>query len=302
MNKARGDQHHPALTPSSCALTEASSGGTAQPFNSSTVPAAAPSSHTLLTRSLTVTVGARKLVTDLSQSFLPGEMWCLVGPNGAGKTTLLHTLAGMRSPQHGTIELDGRLLSAWPLAALAQRRALMLQARQAVFNMNVFNTVLLARHPYLTGWGWESDEDQAAALAAIEALQLTPLTARLVTSLSGGEQQRVALATALCQQAPLLLLDEPLASLDLAHQIACLHLLREWLSAQPHRTIIFSCHDLNLARHFATHALLLDGTHAIGGPVYDILTPDLISHAFHHPFKLVCDGDQEALMPILHSS
>ncbi len=269
------------------------------PPTPSAYPNNAAPSHTLVTHALTLKAGPRILIADLSQCFLPGEMWCLVGPNGAGKTTLMHTLAGLSSPEQGTIELDGSLLSAWPLADLARRRALMQQARQAVFNMNVFNTVLLARYPYLTGWGWESEVDQATAFAALEALQLTSLANRLVSSLSGGEQQRVALACALCQQAPLLLLDEPLASLDLAHQISCLHLLRHWLAEQPQRTIIFSCHDLNLARHFATHALLLDGTHARGGPIYDILTPTLVSQAFHHPFKLVCDGDSEALMPEL---
>ncbi len=259
-------------------------------------------SHGLVVHSLTIQAGQRALISNLSQRFLPGEMWCLVGPNGAGKTTLMHTLAGLGTPKHGAIELDGLSLSAWPLAELARRRALMQQARQTVLNMNVFDTVLLSRYPYLTGWGWESEVDQTTAFTALEAFQLTPLADRLVSSLSGGEQQRVALACVLCQQTPLLLLDEPLASLDLTHQISCLHLLRNWLADQPHRTVIFSCHDLNLARHFATHALLLDGTHAIGGAVYDILNPTLISRAFHHPFKLVCDGDSEVLMPALTTS
>ena len=105
---------------------------------------------------------------------------------------------------------------------------------------------------------------------------LAAFAARDVLSLSGGERQRVALAAALCQDAPLLLLDEPLSHLDLHHQIDCLEALTAWTRDRIEtRTVIFSCHDLNLARRFATHALLLDGAgHAHAGPVRDVLTPE----------------------------
>ncbi|CAH2787933.1 MAG: Vitamin B12 ABC transporter, permease component BtuC [uncultured Paraburkholderia sp.] len=121
-----------------------------------------------------------------------------------------------------------------------------------------------------------------------------PWTARDVLSLSGGERQRVALAAVLCQEAPLLLLDEPLSHLDLHHQIDCLEALCTW-AREPRRTVLFSCHDLNLARRFATHALLLDGEGgAYPGAVRDVLT----SRAFGYPLILIRDGEHEALIPV----
>jgi iron complex transport system ATP-binding protein len=128
-------------------------------------------------------------------------------------------------------------------------------------------------------------------------LGLAAFAARDVLSLSGGERQRVALAAVLCQEAPLLLLDEPLSHLDLHHQIDCLEALSAW-TREPRRTVLFSCHDLNLARRFATHALLLDGKGgAYAGPVHDVLTPTLTSRAFGYPLILIRDGEHEALIP-----
>jgi iron complex transport system ATP-binding protein len=258
-------------------------------------PRAAPAG--LAAVDLTLKAGAHTLLDRFTQTFAPGEIWCVAGPNGAGKTTLLATLAGLHAPAAGRVELDGRALAAWPPAPLAQRRALMPQHLHDVFSATVFDTVLLNRFPYLGGWGWERDDDRAAARAALATLDLDAFAARDVLSLSGGERQRVALAGALCQDAPLLLLDEPLAHLDLHHQIDCLTALAAWLDAGA-RTILFSCHDLNLARRFATHALLLDGRgHAWAGAVHDVLTPERASDAFGYPLVLLRDGGRDALLP-----
>ncbi|WP_044041177.1 ABC transporter ATP-binding protein [Caballeronia insecticola] len=246
--------------------------------------------------------GARTLIDSLTQRFSPGETWCIAGPNGAGKTTLINVLAGLLKAAAGSVSLDGRALSAWRGAELARARALMPQATHDAFSATVLDTVLLNRFPYLTGWGWESDDDRAAARAALDALGLASFAARDVLTLSGGERQRVALAATLCQNAPLLLLDEPLAHLDLHHQIDCLHALRGAARADK-RTVIFSCHDLNLARRFATHALLLDGRGgACAGPVAEVLTPERASAAFGYPLALIRDGEHEALVPSIHRS
>ncbi|SAL16011.1 ABC transporter-like protein [Caballeronia peredens] len=246
--------------------------------------------------------GARTLIDGLTQTFSPGETWCIAGPNGAGKTTLIGVLAGLAKPAAGGVSLDGRALASWRAADLARARALMPQATHDAFSATVLDTVLLNRFPYLTGWGWESADDRAAARAALDALGLAPFAARDVLTLSGGERQRVALAATLCQNAPLLLLDEPLAHLDLHHQIDCLHALRD-AAREDKRTVIFSCHDLNLARRFATHALLLDGRGgACAGPVADVLTPERASAAFGYPLALIRDGEHEALVPSIHRS
>jgi len=293
---------------------------------------------TLSAQRLTLRAGARTLVEDFTHTFYPGEIWCIAGPNGAGKTTLIATLAGLARPTAGHVELDGAHVADWSPARLAQRRALMPQSVHDAFSASVLDVVLLNRFPHLTGWGWERADDRAAAQAALARLGLADFARRDVLSLSGGERQRVALAAVLCQDAPLLLLDEPLAHLDLHHQIDCLEALAAWTQAErgerdaekrtekhtekrsekhtetrsergretrhdngaPPRTILFSCHDLNLARRFATHALLLDGRGRIdAGPARDVLTPELASRAFGYPLTLIRDGDHEALVPAL---
>jgi iron complex transport system ATP-binding protein len=292
---------------------------------------------TLRAQHLTLRAGRRTLVEDFTHTFYPGEIWCIAGPNGAGKTTLIATLAGLSRPAAGHVEIDGVRADDWSPARLAQRRALMPQSVHDAFSASVLDVVLLNRFPHLTGWGWERADDRAAAQAALALLGLADFARRDVLSLSGGERQRVALAAVLCQDAPLLLLDEPLAHLDLHHQIDCLEALAQWTQAkrdakgdevgnemhsemhsEQHdtkrvenrnehgaatRTILFSCHDLNLARRFATHALLLDGRGAIdAGPARDVLTPERASRAFGYPLTLIRDGDHEALVPTLRST
>jgi iron complex transport system ATP-binding protein len=251
---------------------------------------------------LTLRVVDRVLIADLTQTFAPGEMWCVAGPNGAGKTTLIAALAGLSKAAPGSILLDGKVLGEWRSNELARRRALMPQATHDAFSATVLDTVMLNRFPHLTGWGWESDADRAAAYLALDTLGLAAFASRDVLSLSGGERQRVALAATLCQDAPLLLLDEPLAHLDLHHQIDCLEALSEWIGSKP-RSLIFSCHDLNLARRFATHALLLDGAgHTHAGPVRDVLTPERASTAFGYPLTLIQQDGHEALVPVMRST
>lgn len=250
----------------------------------------------LAARDLTLTVGRRTLIAGLQLEFSPGQIWCIAGPNGAGKTTLISTLAGLQPPTQGVVELDGLCLSGWPGSALALRRALMPQAVRDAFSASVFEAVLLGRHPYLAGWGWEQPSDRAAALDALAALGLSELAARDILSLSGGERQRVALAAVLCQQAPLMLLDEPLAHLDLHHQIDCLKLLVQRAAAGC--TVIFSCHDLNLARRYASHALLLDGAGVTNaGLVREVLSAANASRAFGYPLMLIESAGHEALVP-----
>jgi iron complex transport system ATP-binding protein len=258
-----------------------------------------PGPASLSAQHLTLRAGARTLLEDFTHTFYPGEIWCIAGPNGAGKTTLITALAGLARPAGGHVELDGERIEAWPGAALARRRALMPQTSHDAFGASVLDIVLLSRFPHLTGWGWERPADRAVALAALTLLGLESLASRDVLSLSGGERQRVALAAALCQEAPLLLLDEPLAFLDWHHQIDCMNALVRWTQAGP-RTIVFSCHDLNLARRFATHALLLEGNgSAHAGAARDVLTPALASRAFGYPLVLIEAGGYEALVPAL---
>lgn len=255
-----------------------------------------PAKPLLAVHALTLRAGARTLVEGLTQRFEAGEIWCVAGANGAGKTTLIATLAGLRESVAGQVDVDGVALRDWPPVRLAQRRALMPQDVRDAFSASVLDTVLLNRYPHLAGWGWESEDDRAAAHVALAMLGLETFASRDVLSLSGGERRRVALAAVLCQDAPLLLLDEPLAHLDLHHQIACLEALAHWVNTGS-RTVVFSCHDLNLARRYATHALLLDGRGGcFAGPVREVLTAERASAALGHPLRLIREGAHEALV------
>lgn len=227
----------------------------------------------------------------------PGELWCIVGPNGAGKSTLLETLAGLRPPYAGRIQIDGRLLQDWSLSALARRRAFMPQRQEDAFAATVFESVLTARHPYLSGWRWEGAQERTRVMDALAAVDMANLADRDVRHISGGERQRVAIAAMLAQQAPLMLSDEPLAHLDLPHQVACLRVLQT-RARDFGDTIMFVCHDLNLAQAFATHALLMDGKGGWqAGPAETVLTAERLSTAFAYPIRLLHDGSRRVFAP-----
>lgn len=246
-------------------------------------PGAAGAEVLLGAQALQVRVGDRVLVRALDLQVRPGEFWCLLGPNGAGKTLLLHTLAGARAPAAGRVGVAGRPLSQWPLAELACWRGVMPQQLHDAFGAPVLDVVLQGRHPHLSRWAWEGAQDQALASQALARVGLAGFEGRDVTTLSGGERQRVALATLLVQDPPLALLDEPLAHLDLAHQLDVAALL----AAEVHdrgRAVVMSVHDLSLAQRVATHALLLGGPDGavLAGPVGAVMHADALSEVFGH--------------------
>ena len=231
---------------------------------------------------LTLRVGGRTLVRDLSFRLAAGEMWCLLGPNGVGKSTLLHTAVGLRESQGGTLLLAGRPLEQLPASEAALLRGFLPQTLHDAFSASVMDSVMLGRHPYLARWQWEAEGDREIALAALAAVDLAGFEGRDVLTLSGGERQRVALAALLAQDPPLLLLDEPLSHLDLHHQVMVLaHLGR--LARERGKGVLFTVHDLNLAARFAGHALLLTPRgSACHGPIDAVMTEPELWCAFGH--------------------
>lgn len=236
----------------------------------------------LETQDLLLRVDGRTLVRGLSFQVSAGEMWCMLGPNGAGKTTFLHTVVGLRGPQGGALRLAGKMLSDWPVAAAARQRGFLPQAFHDAFGASVLECVMLGRHPYLSRWQWEGEAERAIALDALKWVDLAGFEQRDVLTLSGGERQRVALAALLAQDAPLLLLDEPVSHLDLHHQVLVLeHLVR--LARIKAKGVLFTVHDLNLALRFASHALLFMPQGAVRqGAIDEVLTEDAVHAAFGH--------------------
>ncbi len=226
--------------------------------------------------------GGRTLVRGMSFRLNAGEVWCLLGPNGSGKSTLLHTAAGLREAQGGALRLAGRTVADWPVAGAARQRAFLPQNFHDAFSASVLESVMLGRHPHLSRWQWEGEDERALALAALRAVDLAGFEQRDVLTLSGGERQRVALAALFAQDAPLLLLDEPVSHLDLHHQLLVLEQLVK-LARDRGKGVLFTVHDLDLAARFASHALLLTPRAApLQGPIGTVMTEAALARAFGH--------------------
>lgn len=212
----------------------------------------------LQSMSLTVGRGSRTLVEGLDMALPTGSVTAVLGANGAGKTTLLHTLAGLRPPASGRIELQGSRLDALPRRRIARKLGLLLQHDDDPFPATVLETALIGRHPHLGFWEWESREDVARARDALERMDLGALAEREVHTLSGGERRRLAMATLLTQAPLVMLLDEPTDQLDPRHQ----HALMAHLSALARDrgcAAMVSIHDVNMATRYCDHTLLLFG-------------------------------------------
>ncbi len=207
-----------------------------------------------------------------------GELAVLVGPNGAGKTTLMRALAGLL-PADGRIEIDGRALSTFSARERARHIAYLPQGHIAHWPIDVAAVVALGRHPYADVFAPVSDEDRAAVDRALAATGIEPLAGRAVTSLSGGERARVALARALATQAPVLLADEPTMSLDPRHQLVVMELLAR--VAHDGGAVLAILHDLALAARYADRVLIMDrGRLVADGAPRAVLTPAQIAAVF----------------------
>ena len=206
-------------------------------------------------KNVTVRLGAREIVRDASLTLNAGELVALVGPNGAGKTTLMRALAGL-IPADGAIALDGRPLSS--LKARERARAIAYLPQGHVFHwpMSVAAIVMLGRAPHADTFSSTTPDDRAAVARALALTETEAFADRAVTTLSGGERARVALARALATQAPVLLADEPTAALDPRHQLTVMELLRQ--AARGGGAVLAIMHDLTLAARFADRVAVMD--------------------------------------------
>ncbi|WP_405986278.1 heme ABC transporter ATP-binding protein [Streptomyces sp. NBC_00872] len=234
-------------------------------------------------RGLHVRLGRREVLAGVGLVARAGEVLALVGPNGAGKSTLLAALAADLRPGLGEVRIDGRPAHEWSAPELALRRAVLLQAAALAFPFPVEEVVRMGRAPW-AGTPSE-DEDGAAVAEAMAATEVTAFTGRPFAALSGGERARVALARVLAQRAPLLLLDEPTAALDLRHQELVLRICRERAAAGD--AVVVVLHDLGLAAAHADRAAVLhDGKVAAEGPPAEVFGDELLSHVYRQPVEV----------------
>jgi iron complex transport system ATP-binding protein len=233
-------------------------------------------------KEITVKYGTRLAVAGVSLRLKASQVTAIIGPNGAGKSTMLRTLNGGLAYASGDILLDNQPLNFYSRRAIAKRIAVVAQEADLRFPVTVFEFVLGGRYAWANtaGWGWETSHDVEVTREVLRETQLEELSGRLMNELSGGERQRAVLARALATEAGILLLDEPTANLDLAHQAAILALVRKRCDARETSALVVT-HDINLAAEFSDHILLMkDGRTVAFGEPDEVLTPDLLRQLF----------------------
>jgi len=237
-------------------------------------------------QSLSVSYGSRRILRDISLNAQSGEVLALIGPNGAGKSTLIRAASGV-IPYTGHVRTNGDDFVSLTHMQRARYIATVPQAVSLPPAFTVWETVLLGRTPYLGFLGQPSQKDEDIARQSLQRVSALPFANRRVGELSGGEQQRILLARALCQSTPILLLDEPTAHLDLQYQVSLLELVSE-LAHKDHLAVLVALHDLNLAAHYADRiALMVAGEIKAEGKPEQVLRSELIEEAYCLPVQVV---------------
>lgn len=237
-------------------------------------------------QSLSVSYGSRHVLHNVSLNVQSGEVLALIGPNGAGKSTLIRAVSGV-IPYTGQVRTNGDDFASLSTMQRARYIATVPQAVSMPPAYSVWETVLFGRTPHLGFLGQPSSKDEEIARQALTRVSALPFADRRVGELSGGEQQRILLARALCQSTPILLLDEPTAHLDLQYQVGLLELVQE-LAHKDNLAVLVALHDLNLAAHYADRiALMVAGNIKALGKPKDVLQADLIQEAYCLPVKVI---------------
>lgn len=223
-------------------------------------------------RAVSVGYGGVDVLHEVSLGVRPGHLCVVLGPNGAGKSTLVKVISGALRPRAGSVLVGGDDAARLDRQAIARRVAVVPQSVEVAFGFSVREVVAMGRAPHQGAWMHATPADLAAVERALEACELTDLAHRPVSALSGGEQKRVAIARALAQEAPILLLDEAGAHLDVRHSIAVHELVRRELQRRELAAIAV-LHDLNAAARYADRVALLQGGRIVAeGTVEEVMT------------------------------
>ncbi|MBP5527097.1 MAG: ABC transporter ATP-binding protein [Bacteroidales bacterium] len=223
-----------------------------------------------------VSYGDRVILNDLNAEVAEGRITAVMGPNGCGKTTLLRCIGGLLEPTAGRVLIAQKEVPAYTAREMAQQVAFVRQHPQTDFEFSAFETVLMGRNPYQRHLQNESQEDWDIVERCMRQTGTWHLRQAKPAQMSGGELQRVMIARALAQQTPVLLMDEPVSNLDIAHQLEIMRLLRE-----AGKTTVIVIHDINLALRFCDDVMLLHDSRLLyHGPIADGLTPERIATVY----------------------
>ena len=224
--------------------------------------------------------GDRKILEEISLSAGEGSFIGVIGPNGSGKTTLLKALSKILKPKKGVVFLNGTEISLLSQREIAKDMAVVPQDTSVNFDFTAFEFVMMGRTPHIGRLEKERPLDRRIVEDVMEVTKTTGLKDRLITTLSGGERQKVVIAKALAQQPKVLLLDEPTANLDINNQIEIMELIRDAVN-RKRVTVIMAIHDINLAARYCSEMILLSEGRifAVGSPK-KVLTQENIKEVF----------------------
>ena len=240
----------------------------------------------------------KKVIDDISMSFVPGRFCGIIGPNGCGKTTLLDLLAKHRQPTDGTIVYKGRDLGSYSTKELSKEIALVPQNFYINFPFTVKEVVMMGRYPHIPRFSAPSAEDIDIVQEIMEKTGVSDYTGRFITELSGGERQRVVFARALAQDTQVLILDEATSNLDVNHSISLLNISEKRMKQQD-GTIISVMQDINLAAVYCDYLVFMTkGRIAIHGATKDVLNSDTIRRVFNIDAKVYTESYSESLQVV----
>ncbi|MBN1165930.1 MAG: ABC transporter ATP-binding protein [Methanospirillaceae archaeon] len=251
---------------------------------------------TIQVSDLCVSYGSFRVLKDVNCSLENSEILCVIGPNGSGKSTLVKALAGILTPDSGTIIINGS--DADTISGYERGRTIgyVPQDFSYLTSATVLELVLLGRRPHVS-WSL-SETDLAIVYSALEQLGILGMAQKNITALSGGERQKVFIARALAQEPELFLFDEPTSALDIRHQIDVFEMMRD-LVRHKGRSVLVVVHDLNFAYHYSDRVILMDeGSIVATGPPDQVMTHDLIESVYHVPMQYVDTSQGRYIMPL----
>lgn len=239
----------------------------------------------LETRRLNVSIAGIVVCTDMNVTIRAGECWGLMGVNGVGKSTLLKTLCGLHTDYQGDLLVGDESIHGLSNKQRAKKIGMLFQSISDPFPNTVFDTALIGRHPHHSNWHWETQTDLDITRDALKMLGLESLTHRKVTTLSGGERRRLAIATLITQAPDLYLLDEPTNHLDLHYTIKVLNLFTDRI-ASTGKAALMILHDPNLVSRYCDRLIMLFGNGEYQcGRTQDILSGESLTKLFGHPIQ-----------------
>ena len=256
--------------------------------------AATPATAAMQARGLRVTLGTAEVLHGIDLSLPAGRWTSIVGPNGAGKTTLLKALAHLL-PHEGTVRMLGRDMGAWPHRERARALAWLGQGESASHDLHARDVVMLGRLPHQSWLGVATQADHAAVDAAMQETQCAAWQDRPLGQLSGGERQRVLLARALAVQAPILVMDEPVANLDPPHQADWLRIVRSHVERGG--TAISVLHEITMALHADDMAVMDEGRIVHHGGCGDAQTHRALERVFQQRVSIHALAGQWVALP-----